>query len=477
MLCFATRSLFPFRLLRRLTLVSALFLIIVENWQGLEAAEGVELRQWSDSTGQFRIRAKLSELKDGKAWLLKEDGTTAIVELSRLSAADQKFLATVATPGPIGETEWLSWRGPNANGTSDETGLLTAFPGGSPKEIWRVSLGTGFSGLTVGGGRLYTLFGDGDHEWVACFDAASGQEIWKVESDADFSQGRSYGPRATPCLDGGNLYSVGASGKILCLNAADGKTKWSLNIYEKYAMRPHEEGLSPSPLIDGARLIITAGTSVFALEKSDGALIWRSLEEKINHSTPCFATLADKRQLLVLTGENLIGLEPESGDEIWQIAQKGVNIASPVTGPDDEVFVAAAYGFGSQLVRVSKGSAEQVYHNKSLATHHATAILHQGHLYGFHDRGGILRCIDFASGERKWETRGPGKGKMIMADGQLIILTESGKLALAPVSPDGYKATAEVQLLEGTSYTAPVLVNGKLYLRSNEEMVCIDLKK
>ncbi|MCH8829816.1 MAG: PQQ-binding-like beta-propeller repeat protein, partial [Planctomycetes bacterium] len=127
--------------------------------------------------------------------------------------------------------DWPHWRGPNRNGISSETGLIHEFPANGPKILWREKLSSGFSGLSVSGGRVFTLFGEGGREKVVCFDANTGREIWKIDSDADFVQGRSYGPRSTPCVDGNRLFAVGASGRILCLDTATGKTIWSFNLY------------------------------------------------------------------------------------------------------------------------------------------------------------------------------------------------------------------------------------------------------
>ncbi len=371
---------------------------------------------------------------------------------------------------------WPHWRGPNRDGTSTETGLIHQFPKSGPKVLWRKPLGTGFSGLSIFQGKVFTLFGEDNREKIACFKADTGDEVWKIDSDEDFAKGRSFGPRATPCVDGKLLYTVGASGRLDCREAATGKSVWSFNLYEKYGMRSHDEGLSCSPLIDGKRLIVAAGTSVFAFDKSNGDLIWRVLDEKMNHSTPTFGTIDGRRQLLVLTGSNLVGLAADSGNELWRHPQGAVNCVTPVLGPDNQIFVAAAYGFGCQLVKISDSKPTLMYKNSSLATHHATAMLYKGHLYGFHDRPGIFKCIEFDTGDEKWVSRMPGKGKLIIADGQMIIITEYGELVLATPSPDGYLETAKAKLLDGTCYTAPTLVNGKLYIRSDKELVCIDMK-
>ena len=372
---------------------------------------------------------------------------------------------------------WPKWRGPQGNNHSDEKGLIKRFPDGGPKIVWRQELGSGFSGLSIAEDHLYTLFGRGGREYVACFNADTGAEKWKIDLDEDFSQGRSFGPRATPCVDGNRVYAAGASGEFCCLNTQDGKEIWSFNLYEKFGMPTHEEGLSCSPLIDGQKVLMATGNSAFAFDKSNGKLIWRSLQEKMNHSTPAIAKLDGKQQMIVLTAGNLVGLNPEDGKEHWRFPQRGVNCVTPVVGPGNQVFTGAAYGFGCQLVKVANDSPSQVYKNSALSTHHATAMLYQRHLYGFHDRPGIFKCVEFATGDEKWVSRSPGKGKLIIADEQLIIVSEHGELILAKPTPEGYHQTAKAKVVSGTCFTAPSLVKGKLYVRSDNEMVCIDLKK
>ena len=402
-----------------------------------------------------------------------------VAQRSEAPAAEAAPPVEAANPDPTAAAAaWPCWRGPHGNGTSAETGLVRTFPEAGPKVVWRARLGTGFAGLTVAAGRLYTLFGEEGREKIACFDAAAGTPLWKVDSDADFAQGRSFGPRATPCVDGDRVYTVGASGMLRCQQAASGEEVWSFNIYDRYGMKLHEEGLSCSPQIDGPRLIVLAGRSAFAFDKTNGELLWRALDEPMNHSTPTLAAIGGRPQWVVLSGSHLVGLDPATGAEQWRHRQEAVNCASPVVGPDDQIFTAAAYGFGCQLVQIEGGNARQVYKNMALATHHGTAILHEGHLYGFDDRPGIFKCVEFATGNEKWVSRSPGKGKMILADGQLIIVTEGGELVLGEPSPEGFSTTASIRrVLRGTCFTDPSLVNGLLYLRSDEELVCIAMKE
>ena len=444
------------------------------------------LREWTDSSGQYKVVAAYGGIVEGNVKLIKQDGKTVYVPVNRFSAADQQYIQSLSSQStaippqanlPSANAGWTSFLGPNGNNTSTETGLIAEFPSDGPKVLWKTELGTGFSGLTIGQGKVFTLYGKGGRELVACFDASNGQDLWTFDSDADFSQGRSFGPRSTPLLDGQMLYAVGASGRVVCLSAANGKLVWDMNLYEKYSMEPHNEGLSPSPLIDGQNLINTGGTSIFAFNKSNGQLVWRALEEKFNHSTPTFAMIDGKRQLVVLTGHNIVGLNPSDGKEFWRAEQRGVNVATPVVTPNNEVFSAAAYGFGSQLIKIANGSVSRIYKNQVLATHHATAILHNGYLYGFHDRPGRLKCIKLENGEEQWEDRSIEKGKMLLAEGRMYILTEPGKLYIAPVSPTQFETSSMARTLTGQSFTAPSLLDGILYIRTDKEMAAIDLRK
>lgn len=438
-----------------------------------------DVGQPSESEGQSERHPDDRALSSADSTVVSQEAAAEVTEIAR-NATIIRRSAEGRSPNSSGKSfDWPCWRGPHADDTSRETNLIRRFPDDGPTVIWSKQLGTGFSGLSISGHRLFTMFGDGDREYAAGFNTQDGSELWKIDIDKDFARGRSFGPRATPYVDGNRVYFVGASGRVLCLTAATGKEVWSLNVYDKFEMRRfvHEEGLSPSPLVDGESVIVQAGVSVFAFNKNNGEVIWRSLEERMNHSSPTLAQLDDKRQLIVLTGENLVGLSPTDGSEQWRQPQPGVNCASPVIGQNNRVFTAASYGFGSQLTQVTNDTARQIYKTNTLATHHATAVLHQGHLYGFHDRAGIFKCVEFATGEEKWVSRAAGKGKLVVADNQIILLNEDGKLMLAPASPDGFEPTAEARLLAGTCYTSPSLANGKLYIRSDKEMVCVEMKK
>ena len=399
---------------------------------------------------------------------LKKPDRTLLTQKARPATKHNNATAT---------SEWATWLGPDGTGISREQGLISTFPDDGPKILWRAKLGTGYSGIAVSRGRAFTLFGHEGREYAVCFDDAEGERIWRVDLDADFEEGRSPGPRSMPTVDGDRVYVLGASGQLQCLAVATGKTIWKLNVVEKLGVRKHEEGFSPTPLIDGKQLIVSLGKSVFSLDKMSGESRWKALEEPMNHATPIIREIDGQRQLIVLTGSNLVGLSPANGKEIWRYPQQGVNIATPVVGLEGKIFAGAAYGFGGQLIQVKGGKAEQVYKHSVLAPHTATPILLDGYLYGFDDRNGIFKCVEFATGKEVWNTRGTVKGNLIVADGRMVLINEEGELILAPATPAGFKPTARARIFRGgLCYTAPSLANGRLYVRSDQELVCVQMR-
>jgi len=221
--------------------------------------------------------------------------------------------------------------------------------------------------------------------------------------------------------------------------------------------------------------------AVVAFDKKTGKVLWRSLDDKINHSSPAVVAIGGSRHLAILTAQHAIGLSLTDGQELWRYPMRAVNIATPVWGPGNQLFLSAAYGYGCQLLKLSPDgggvSVERVYKNSVLATHHATGVLFEGHLYGFHDRRGSLKCVKFETGEEVWSTRETGKCKLIVADGQLIIVNESGYLYLAPASPDGFRYSAMARLTRARCMTAPSLADGRLYVRSDRELLCLKFKE
>jgi outer membrane protein assembly factor BamB len=422
--------------------------------------------------------------------LFREDFVDAS-KLQGLQAAD----LTSAQEAPVVIGDWPQWRGPRRDGISLEAGLRLNWPAGGPPILWRKPIQGGYSSCAVVQGRLYTMDRTGPEERVLCFDAVKGDELWTHRYPANYSIIDMYGegPRATPTVHEDRVYTVGATGIFLCLEArpADGQAKvhWQHDLVAEFdgLSQFPRWGIACSPLIEGDLVIVQPGGtegSVAAFDRRSGKLVWKALSDASGYSSPMAATLAGVRQIICFTGEGLVGLRAADGGQLWYYPwpeQYNGNIATPIVA-GDYVFISTGYGMGCALLHVSADGgnvrAEPVYFkkNKVMRNHHSTSVLHGGHLYGF-DLG-LLKCVDIRTAEEKWVSREPGKGSLIYAEGHLIALTEDGKLALVEATPVEYRQKGAVELLEGPhTWALPALASGRLYVRNQKELVCLDLKK
>ncbi len=403
----------------------------------------------------------------------------------------------------VGAADWPQWRGPNRNGISQEMGLLKEWSNGGPQVLWRVSLGEGFSGISVVSGRVYTMFSEGDDEFVVCLNASNGEEVWRFRSDSNYheSQGGN-GPRATPTIDGELLFTVTAQGKLYALNTENGEKVWSHDLQEEFGSKIPRWGGCTSPLVEGDLLLVEVGgkdgKSIVAFDKKGGDVVWSSHTDILGYSSPIAVTIDGIRQLIVFTGTQLVSVSPENGNLYWTYpwqTEYDVNAATPVFIAPDKIFISSGYGKGAAVVRVrvmmSAGSTtgegeggmshrepvemkvEEIWKNQDMKNHFATSVLHGDYLYGFDNA--ILKCIDANTGMEKWKTRGFGKGTLMLADEHLIILSDRGKLGLAEATPSAYNEVASAEVLSGLCWTVPTLANGRLYARNENEMVCLDM--
>jgi outer membrane protein assembly factor BamB len=380
--------------------------------------------------------------------------------------------------------DWPQWRGPNRDGISSETGLLKSWPKEGPKILWRVPSGEGYAGIVIAKGRGYTMAGQSGSEFIICFDPTNGKEIWRTKSDGMFYNDQGNGPRSTPIVEGELVYGLSGNGKLHALNTKDGKSVWMHDLRAEYGGKIPEWGISTTPLIEGELLIVDvggkSGHSVMAFDKRSGKVAWKSESDIPGYSAPIAVTINGVRQVFVFTGSGLVALAPADGKLFgrydWD-TRYDVNAATPVFIAPDKIFIASGYGKGSALLQSQtsngKASLREVWRSRDMANHFSSSVLHNNHLYGFDDF--LLTCLDVATGQPKWQQRGFNKGSLLFADGHLIVLGEYGNLALVEATPAGYKEKASAQILKGKSWTMPTLANGKLYLRNQSEMVCLDL--
>jgi outer membrane protein assembly factor BamB len=383
--------------------------------------------------------------------------------------------------------DWPQWRGPHRDGSAPGKGLLTKWPEGGLPVLWKKKGGPGASSLAVANGRAVTLFQEYDDEVVACWDAESGKELWRFPYESRFTK-EVVGPRSTPTIDGDRVYTVGARGRLCCLNVKTGKEVWHKDLMADFDAPLPRWGFSFSPLVEGDLLLTSPGgsrgKSLIAFDKMTGKVRWTKLDDPAGYSSPGISNAAGVRQVVFLTGTSLVGLDPKTGKLYWRFAwptPNEANVATPIVR-GDYVFISSGYSMGCALVRIHKDGeklgVELVYKNNLMKNQHSSCVLHKDYLYGFDE--GYLECLPFREGKpRGWKRHKEGKfgrGTLLLAGDRLIVLGKDGKLALVEATPESYREKALWTISENTCWAEPALAHGRLYIRDNEHVICLRVR-
>jgi outer membrane protein assembly factor BamB len=399
--------------------------------------------------------------------------------LGRRAICSVCFLACTVTWA----ADWPQWRGPNRDGVSPETSLLDSWPKGGPPLVWKThGLGEGYASPAVSSGHLYIQGQQGDEEFVLALDSNTGKQLWRAQTGRQFRESRGYGPRGTPSVDGDRLYTLAADGMLVCLETATGKRVWGFNIVDRFHGQILHWGISESPLVDGDRVIVTpggAGAAVVALDKMNGKVLWTSQSDQAGYSSPVAFDAAGSRNVVVFTGDAAIGLDFNSGRLLWRyerVANRTADIATPIVH-DGQVFLSSDYGTGCALLKVSTDGASEVYFNREMRNHYSTSVLVGDYLYGF--SSSILTAMKFQTGEVAWRDRSVGKGSLIYADRHLYCLGEEGVVGLVEATPAGYREKSRFEIPKGgfPTWSQPVIADGKLYLREQDNLYCYNIKR
>ena len=389
----------------------------------------------------------------------------------------------VANGAPLA-TDWPQFRGLQRDGVSSETGLLKSWPAEGPRILWKAPAGEGYSHMAVSRERLFTLYGVDGNDFAVAYDAATGRPAWITLLGPKFinEQGGN-GPRSTPTVDGDMVYTLTATGQLSALNAADGKRVWERDLIRELGTILPGYGFSTSPLVEGNLLLVdvggASGKSLAAFDKKTGATVWATQNEGAGYSAPIAITVGGVRQVIFFTSRAVLSVSPRNGELFWRVPwppENGVNAAMPVFVAPDKLFVSSEYSAGAALFKIKaadgKASADEVWTTRKMKNPFSSSVLHNGYIYGFDNA--ILKAIDVATGEEAWKQSGFGGGSLIVADGQLVVLSERCKLSLVEATPAGYREKGSAQLLSGRCFTAPTLANGRLYLRNQEELLALD---
>ncbi len=425
----------------------------------------------------------------GNLWpdfnLRGREGQYRKIEESRVKS--EGAVQPVSALDKLGELpSWPSFRGPNHDGRSPETGLITSWPAEGPRQLFRAPIGAGWAGFAVAYGSLYTIEQRRETEAVTCYDALTGKEIWTFTYAAAFDENLGGdGPRATPAIADGRVYALGAIGDLHCLDAFKGTEIWKANILKDTNSQNLTYGTASSPIVLDGKVYLTStghgGESLVAYDLLTGKLALKAFPEGQGYTSLVPTTLADQRQLVNVSGDKANGLDIETGKVIWSfpwVMSGGPNCAQPVIVPPDRVFLSSGYGKGCALVQIKsvdgKLTAGQLWANNKMKNKFNSSILHERHIYGLDE--GVLACIDLANGGQKWKAGKYGHGQLIYADGKVIVMGEKGRLALVNASPTKYEEISSVDALSSKTWNHLALAGGILYVRNDREMVAYSLK-
>lgn len=387
----------------------------------------------------------------------------------------------------VSATDVTEFRGSGRKGHYEGPALDLNFST-PPQPIWRQPIGGGYAAFVVVGDIAITMEQRGTDEAIVCYDARTGQEIWKHAYPALFSETLGGdGPRTTPTLHNGKVYALGAAGHLVCLDGATGKEIWHTNILEENHAKNLDWGLSSSPLVIDGKVIVNPGTrdasaaagSVIAYDAESGAIVWKSGSATASYSSPMSVELLGTKQILLFDGGGLAGLDPTDGRELWRFpwkTQYDINAAQPIVVDDRRVFLTSQSGCALVELERQEESwrASQVWTNRWMKCHYSSPILVGNAIYGLD--GGILACIDLESGKRLWKKGRYGHGQMVLVDDVLVILGEQGELVTVAADPKEFRELNRFQALAEKTWNPLTIANGILYARNHLEMASYDLR-
>jgi outer membrane protein assembly factor BamB len=387
--------------------------------------------------------------------------------------------------------DWPQFLGPNRDGVSKEKGLLQTWPKAGPPIAWEKKIGEGYSGPVVAGERLILFHRVGDEEVVESLDAATGKFQWKFAYPTEYvdALSKGNGPRSTPVINGKHVITLGAEGTLSCIELETGKGVWRRSIVKDYKVPDSYFGVGTTPLVEGKLVLVNVGgkgAGIVAFALDSGKEVWKSGKDAASYSSPVACTIDQERRALFFTREGVVLLDPPTGKEFFRMRWRAnndasVNAATPLVF-GDRAFISTSYDTGALLLKLKKDGADVVWKTDELMTnHYSTCVHHDGHLYGFHGRqeaGAAFRCVSVKDQKVAWTQPRYGCGALILADGNLIVLTEKGDLVLVEATPTAYTEKARAHVFEATPCRAQTaLANGRLYARDQARLVCWNLKK
>lgn len=379
--------------------------------------------------------------------------------------------ATASTSSDL----WSQYRGPAAAGLAPD-GLLPDGEFGLSLQ-WTRDIGSGYSGISIADGRLYTLFTRGDEDVIAAFEIASGEEIWSRSIGPKYAghDGSTDGPLSTPTISGGTVYAVGPRGQVFALAAATGDEKWTYQLDESNSTLPFY-GYTTSPLVTSNAVVLATGGSgraLTALDRTTGQPRWTAGDGDILYQTPSLIRLNGREVVVLVSNHNLIGVDPESGSELWthQHTEGSVtNESAHVVQAEGDRFLVNLER-GARLYSVDNGEVNEVWRSRAFTNSLAIPVHVGDRFFGF--TRGILTAVDAETGEIAWRSREPGGQALTRIDDKLAIVSPDGALVIAAADPTGYREITRAAALDAGNTHAPSFHDGTFFVRNLERMAAV----
>jgi len=392
--------------------------------------------------------------------------------------------AVPAREGEEAGADWPGFRGRERDGIVRGVRIETDWAKSPPRELWRRPVGPGWSSFAVRGELVYTQEQRGEQELVSCYALSTGEPVWRHGDAVRFWESNGgAGPRGTPSLRDGRVYTLGATGIVNALDARSGAVVWTRNAATDAGQALPDWGFASSPLLLDDLVVVAAAGRLVAYDVAGGALRWLGPTGGAGYSSPHLATIGGVPQILLLSGGRAVGVAPANGALLWEHAwQPGASIVQPALTAEGDVLISACQemgGVGVRRLAVARGpggwTAEERWTSRGIKPYYNDFVLHRGHAFGFDSS--ILACIALADGARAWKGGRYGYGQLLLlADADLLlVLSEEGELALVAATSEEFRELARFPALTGKTWNHPVLAGDVLLLRNGEEMAAFRL--
>ena len=421
-------------------------------------------------SGFFRIKGLSGDFAPILEWRWSAKEEATAVEGGDATALDAR--------------DWPQFLGPERDNRLRGVHLERDWAKHPPREIWRRSVGAAWSSFAIVGGRAVTQEQHGPEEQVVCYDLATGRKLWHHADSTRYETViAGVGPRATPTIAGDQVFTLGATGILNCLELASGAVIWSRDILADNRAEAHIWGISCSPLVLDSLVVVSAGgpdeRSLVAYRREDGAFVWGGGGDKAGFSSPRLVELAGRAQILIFNNHSVVAHDPHSGVPLWrQPWEQAECIANPLPLPGDRVLVSSGYGIGAKLYQVNAApdgglTSDVVWKSPRIKAKFANMVYRDGFVYGLDD--GVLVCLDPQDGQRRWKRGRYGHGQLILIDDILLITSESGDVVLVEARPDRHVERARMTAFDGKTWNPPAFAAPYLLVRTDSEAACYEL--